>query len=249
MSSVFISGSIALKRIPEPVKDSIKKIIKNEFHILVGNAHGVDTMIQDYCKELNYFNVTVYTISSPPRYKISGFKKKLIIPKSNSKKERELQQEKDSSMTHDSEFSFIVWDGKSKGSYGNIIRAIDENKKIKIYLSKEDGFISNDKISKNNIEYIYRENNGYSASEVVAYLESEGVEYFGNTQKFNKYLIGKKIIKKEDGIYKPMSPYEGLFMIDSYRGKERGIKFTNEFINQLEIWMQEIKEPEVLSLF
>lgn len=249
MSSVFISGSIALKIIPEPVKESIKKIIKNEFHILVGDAHGVDTMIQNYCKELNYFNVTVYTISSPPRYKIPGFRKKLIIPKSKSKKKRELQQEKDSSMTHDSEFSFIVWDGKSKGSYGNIIRAIDQNKKIKIYLGNKNNFIPSDEISKNNIEYIYRESNGYSASEVVAYLGSEGKEYFVNTQKFNKYLIDKNVIEKVNGIYKPMSPYENLFIIDSYRGKERDVKFTNEFISQLEVWMQGIKEPEVLSLF
>ena len=46
-----------------------------------------------------------------------------------------------------------------------------------------------------------------------------------------------------------MVGYKDLFLIDKYRGKPRGIKFTNDFITWLETWVEEIKKPEELSLF
>ena len=54
MSKVFISGSIAIKKLPLEVIGSIKKIIDNNFEILVGDADGIDKLIQDYCLSENY---------------------------------------------------------------------------------------------------------------------------------------------------------------------------------------------------
>lgn len=62
MSKVFISGSISIKKLPACVEDSIKKIIDAKLEILVGDADGIDTMVQNYCKKLNYNAVTVYSI-------------------------------------------------------------------------------------------------------------------------------------------------------------------------------------------
>ncbi len=114
MNKVFISGSIAIKKIPTSIEKSINKIIETGMEILVGDAEGIDTMVQNYCKRLNYYNVTVYSIYASPRYMVSDFRKKYIIPRSDSKKERELQQEKDAAMTTASDYSLVIWDGKSK---------------------------------------------------------------------------------------------------------------------------------------
>ena len=249
MSKVFISGSIALKNIPKDVEESVDKIIQSDMEILVGDADGIDTMVQNYCKRSNYNNVTVYSIYSPPRNKVDGFKSKYIIPKSDSKKERELQKEKDSAMTLDSEYSLVIWDGKSKGSYSNILRAIEHKKKVKLYLSYENRFIESYKTIPDEIKFIYRKNNGYSAAEVVEYLKSEGEDYFQQTRAFNKCLLEHKIIKKDDDVYLPMPDYQHLFMIDKYRGKVTGIRFTNEFINWVEDWIKKIRPPEEQSLF
>ena len=92
MSKVFISGSISIKKLPAAVEASLDNIFKEGMEILVGDADGIDTMVQNYCKRANYSKVTVYSIYPSPRYMVNGFNKKYIIPKSDSKKERELQK-------------------------------------------------------------------------------------------------------------------------------------------------------------
>lgn len=243
MSSVFISGSIAIKKIPNSVEHSIDRIINQNIQILVGDADGVDTMVQNYCKKRNYYNVTVYSISNP-RYKVSEFKSKSITVITTSKRERKRQQEKDSAMTIDSDYSLAIWDGKSKGSYQNILRAINKNKKIRVFLSTESKYLQSSKINNNEIDFIFRKNNGYTAKEVVEYLLNEGEDYFQQTRAFNKCLMEEHIIKKENGVYLPMPKYKNLFFIDKYRGKVKGIKFNNDFINWVEKWVKEIKPPE-----
>lgn len=249
MSSVFISGSIAVKNIPYGVEESIKKIINQNIKILVGDADGIDTMVQNYCNNHNYSNVTVYSIYSPPRYKVSGFNAKYIVVNTESRKERERQQEKDAAMTADGDYSLVVWDGKSNGSYQNIIRAINSNKKIKVFLQPENRYLESAQVTTDKIEFIYRENNGYGAKDVVEYLINEGEDYFQQTRAFNKYLIEQRILKKEDGVYLPEPGYEHMFIIDKYRGKTKGVKFNNEFINWIEKLIKENKPLEEMSMF
>ncbi len=71
MITVFISGSIAIKSLPNNIKDSLKRIIEQNIHIFVGDADGIDYQIQEYCESLNYYNVTVYSIYRTPRRIVS----------------------------------------------------------------------------------------------------------------------------------------------------------------------------------
>lgn len=228
-NSVFISGSIAIKVLPQEVKNSIHKIVNNQMRILVGDANGIDSLVQDYCLSLNYFNVTVYSISILPRYRASDkFALKTILISNEIKNGRERQQEKDKAMTNDSQYSFVIWDGKSKGSYANVIRALEQDKKIKLYA--ENRFLEQSEINQENIESIYRRNSGYTAFEVVQQLK----DIFNRTQDLNRYLVQNSIIKKDDNVYQPMSQYEDLFIIDRYRGRVKGIKFRSEFLGWIE---------------
>ncbi|MEA3491697.1 MAG: hypothetical protein U9R27_07325 [Campylobacterota bacterium] len=228
-NSVFISGSIAIKTLPQEVKNSIHKVVDNQMEILIGDAHGIDSLVQDYCLSLNYFNVTVYSISSPPRYNASDkFDSKTVTVPAEIKGGRERQQSKDKAMTKDSQYSFVIWDGKSKGSYANIVRAFEQDKKIKLYA--ENRFLEQNEINQQNIEYIYRENSGYTAFEVVQQLKN----IFNRTQDLNRYLVQHSIIKKDNNVYQPMSKYEDLFIIDRYRGRVKGIKFRSEFLGWIE---------------
>ena len=131
-------------------------------------------------------------------------------------------------MTKDSQYSFIIWDGKSKGSYANINRALEQGKKIKLYIQNR--FLQQHEINRKNIESIYRENNGYTAFEVVQQLKN----IFYRTQDLNRYLVQNAIIKKESNAYLPMSGYENLFIVDRYRGRVKGIKFRHEFLGWIE---------------
>ncbi len=232
-NSVFISGSISIKTLPQKVKESIQKVVENQMEILVGDANGIDSLVQDYCLSLEYFNVKVYSISSLPRYQASDeFSLKTVTVPNEIQGGRERQQEKDKAMTDDSQYSFVIWDGKSKGSHANAVRALEQDKKIKLY--SENRFLKFTEINIENIEKIYRHNSGYTAFEVVEYLKNAMETIFHRTQDLNKYLVQKSIIKKDDNIYQPMSNYEDLFIIDRYRGRVKGIKFRSEFLGWIE---------------
>lgn len=234
MSKVFISGSISIKQIPKDVIKSLENIQRSGLEVLVGDADGIDRKIQDYFKKNNYENICVYSIYSPPRNLSSPvFRKKLINVMEDIKKERERQTLKDKAMTEDSDYSLVVWDGKSKGSHKNILRALELKKKVKVYLTYTNQFIDQKKVNKNEIDFIYYEHNGYSAKEVVDYLISEGKEYFKNTRALNKYLLDNKIIEKTEDIYIPLKK-QNLFIIETYRGKNSGLRFKNEFIDWIE---------------
>ncbi|MCD6492753.1 MAG: hypothetical protein J7K36_02985 [Archaeoglobaceae archaeon] len=248
---VFISGSISIKKLPKEVLKSIDKIISQEFEILIGDANGVDKLVQYYCLEKQYFNVTVYSIFDKPRNKASekfGFKKILVDP--TIKKEVEKQKQKDEAMTKDCNYCLIIWDGKSKGSYSNILRAIELKKKTKVFLTPKNKFLELKKINKKEIEYIFRENNGYSASEVIEYLrknlscEIEAIEWlhsnkripyrFKSSSDLYKYLVDKKLLEKKNNIYIPVDVYSEKFIIEKYKGKPKGVRFTNKFIDWME---------------
>jgi hypothetical protein len=249
MKNVFISGSIAIKHIPPCVESSLLKIFQQNIKILVGDADGMDSLIQRFCKTHNYQNITVYSIYSPPRYNTAGSDEKFIQVDTEIKREREKQRSKDTAMTEDSYYSFIVWDGISKGSYYNIQRSLTLSKKLKVYFHQENRFLAPDELTANEIQHIYRKNNGYEAKEVVEYLKEKGIEHFGNTRIFNKYLLDKGIINKTNGIYEPIDKYNHLIKTEKYNGKIKGVKFTLEFLDWIEEAIKELDAPKNKNLF
>jgi len=248
-NSVFISGSISIKTLPSKVIDSINIMMERQLTILIGDAPGIDTLVQDLCHANNYFNVLIYTITSSPRYiATQKFDFKYIFVDQNIKKERERQGYKDIAMTEDSDYSLVVWDGSSKGSYSNILRSLEQDKPVKVYYNLIVDYLSPKKVTELDITFIYRENNGYTASEVVEHLQNNGIERFKRSQDLNKFLLTESLLVKEDKVYKPTSKKPNLFIIEHYRGKVNGVKFNNNFID----WIEEVLsvvEAEQPSLF
>lgn len=246
MSKVFISGSISIKKIPKKVIDSLESIQNNQLKVLIGDADGIDKKVQDHFAKNNYENVCVYSIYSPPRnISSTNFLKKVVKVTDETKKERERQTFKDEAMTEDSEYSLVIWDGKSKGSRKNILRALELDKKVKVYLTFIDGFMDQKKVNKNEIDFIFYEHNGYSAKEVVDYLSSEGKNYFKNTRALNKYLLDNKIIEKNDDTYLPLKN-KNQFIIETYRGKVSALRFNNKFIDWVELTMKTPAQQDAL---
>ena len=234
-NSVFISGSIAIKRLPIEVMESIQTMIEKGMTILVGDAPGIDTLVQDLCHKESYLNVIIYTITATPRYKAnSNFQEKTISVSQEIKSQRERQTYKDRAMSEDSIFSLVVWDGKSKGSYANIKRALESKKGVKIYYQDIEDYLPSEKVTIDEIDYIYREKNGYTASEVIVYLQENGIEVYKRSQDLNKFLVNQNLLMKDGKIYQPTQKQPELFIIEKYRGKPSGIKFNNEFIDWIE---------------
>jgi len=235
VNSVFISGSISIKKLPLEVINSIQTIISKNMTILLGDAPGVDSLVQDLCNKENYLNVIIYTITSTPRYKANyQFQEKNIFVDQEIKSQRERQTHKDKAMSKDSTFSLVVWDGLSKGSYSNIIRALKSNKQVKVYYRDINDFIDNKKVTIDEIDYIFREKSGYTASEIITYLQENGIENYKRSQDLNKFLLTQNLLTKEGKIYQPTEKNPELFIIEKYRGKPSGVKFNNNFIDWIE---------------
>ena len=232
VKKVFISGSISIKKLENVVLKNLDEIISKKYSICIGDAPGFDSLVQDYLKQNSFFDVTVYTISFLPRYKSSNnFAVKYIDVPCEIKKERERQTMKDKVMSEDSEFSFVVWNGKSKGSYANILRAIESKKYIKVYYTEKSQFL---RTTKQEIDFVFRFHNGYSASEVVDYFLEAGNDFFKKTQDLNKYLLEKDVLKKDGKLYIPSEKFKHLMIVEYYQGKQTSIKFKNELIDWLE---------------
>lgn len=257
-NKVFISGSISIKDIPKNILLTLDKIIEKNLEVLIGDASGIDYEIKRYFKKKEYYNVTIYTIEdNKPRFPVSSqfkIKKVEVDEKDKKQKERIRQQYKDIQMTKDSDYSFVIWDGKSKGSYNNIIRSLEQKQPIKIYLYDKNNFLSKEEISLNNIKVIYSENNGYSATEVIEYiLDKNQQKIFKKAQELTEYLLKNSIVIKKDNTYRPEDKYIGSeYFIDTYyKGNYRGIKYTESFIDWIEDRIaKESKqsEPEQVSL-
>lgn len=232
--SVFISGSISIKLLPNKVIESLNRIIANDITVLVGDADGVDLEVQKFFAYKKYTNVTVYSIYSQPRNLSSkSFKTKTIEVQSDIKSERVRQSYKDEAMSDDCDYGLIIWDEKSNGSYENIKRLIDLNKSTKIYSSKKEDFLSQSEVTPSNIDSLYDANNGITASKVVRELMDRDITLFRNAMDLNRYLMEQNVVKKIEGTYLPTDNNEAFVVVSHNRGRVSS-KYSTEIIDFIE---------------
>ncbi len=242
MEKVFFSGSIDIKILPNAIKKSIDEIKKiDNYQIIIGDALGVDILIQKYCKEINFSNVLVYSIYDEPRHIVDGFlSKKIDIPK-KIKLERKKQTFKDEAMTNDSDISFVIWNEKSKGSFQNIIRAFDKNKKVRVFSSLTQRPIL--ELTKEKIIEIYLDSNGMTVTELLEQLHTKAIYDFDKAKDLNAYLLKEKYIEKVhlDGkdFYKTLD--ESLCFDTFFKGKPSGVKFKYKMLEEL---IKKFKPPK-----
>lgn len=234
MKSVFISGSISINKLPNIVHESFDKIIAQNIHIYLGDADGIDTLAQSYFASKNYTNITICTIKEYPRNLASNiFKIKQINYDSSIKSERERQTFKDEFMTQASDYSFVIWDGKSKGSFANIKRAIKNSKKLKVYYIGFDRCLEKDELSLENLEDIYKSNTGYTPSEIIEKIKKLNI--YTNISKVGElksWFINQKIFNQTQNKIEINKNYKDYFIIENYRGNQT-IKYKNDVLELL----------------
>ena len=133
---VFIGGSIGINFLNYEVENELRKIIQGELEILVGDAYGVDSLIQNYCNEYGYENVTVYASNGKARNNKGNWViRSVFVP--DYFKGRDFYTQKDIEMTLDCDYGFMIWDGKSKGTLANIERLLMGKKGVKLFLANK----------------------------------------------------------------------------------------------------------------
>lgn len=141
MITVFISGSRRISNISPEVMFRIKNILNKEGKILVGDANGADKSIQKYLMESKYKNVIVFCSGDKCRNNLGNWETRNIYVESK-KKDFNFFTQKDKAMSKESDYGFMLWDGKSKGTINNAVNLIREKKKALLFHSKSKNFVS-----------------------------------------------------------------------------------------------------------
>lgn len=131
---IFISGSISIKELNKRITDELDTFAECGHEILIGDAYGADSLVQQHYKELQYNNVTVYA-SNYARNNKGKWNVKIIDVPSNIYG-REFYTQKDLAMVNDCDVSFMIWDGISVGTLRNIKQVLSLDKPCNVYFSK-----------------------------------------------------------------------------------------------------------------
>lgn len=148
----FISGSMSINTLPADFKQAIYQLKGTQ--VLVGDAYGVDYRVQDFLRELQILT-TVYTIKDTPRNKRSVLFSVKHVPAHKSLPEKQKQQYKDVAMAEDCDAGLVLWDGKSYGSYCNILQLLKRGKPVQVFLNNK--WLEN--ITAESLQVLYKEGN------------------------------------------------------------------------------------------
>lgn len=133
---VFISGKVSYdRRIPKRVQNELDACMKADTKIIVGDAPGADTRVQDYLAEKKYRNVEVYTTDAKVRNNVGNWKVNKISSDGYSD-EREIRRQKDIAMTNAATRGFAISsddDRPESATSLNIQRMKDQGKQIDLY--------------------------------------------------------------------------------------------------------------------
>ena len=141
-SKLFVSGSSKTqskdseffrKKLPREARKYLDYEINNHRpQILVGDAPGVDSQVQNYLKKKGYMNVVVYTASGTPRYQADKKWRTKSISSKHPEGSKARLASKDKAMTRDATkgFAITIPDG-STATRNNIKRLQSQGKNVK----------------------------------------------------------------------------------------------------------------------
>lgn len=254
---VFVSGSSKTtdpnsgyyrKKLPGQVRKSLKTAMKNGEQILVGDAPGIDSQVQDYLKSKKYQNVTVYGPGNKARYVADNkWDTKTVNDQDHEPMSKEWLAKKDEAMAKDADRGIaVILDEGSSATRKNIERLIEQYKDVDVYeLNKNK---SRDGWNKDIVEQgkkLYEEAKRNSFDNVVNELKKDGWddldEWYGNktlSTTASVKIPGYKILDGKDKFELTVSINEN--MKDS---KERIKKIEKDLPiiakNGLEAWLTE----------
>ena len=127
MINVFVSGSRSIRALPDSALQSLHNIMKLGFRVLVGDAPGVDALVQEFFAQHGYEKVAVHHVGRHPRTSNTPFTV-IRVPGT-------FQVAKDVAMSRLADYGLAIWDGRSSGTLGNIRRLQDRGVKCKVIRS------------------------------------------------------------------------------------------------------------------
>lgn len=129
---VFIAGPRVVTELDNNICNKINNICDKKYDILVGDAVGIDTSVQKYLQSRNYRNVKVFASKGIVRNNIGNWKVENVEVSDNIKG-FDFYAQKDIRMAQNADVGFMIWNGKSKGTFNNMINLLKFEKEVVLY--------------------------------------------------------------------------------------------------------------------
>lgn len=141
MKTVFVSGSRAIGRLNEEVRNRLRNIMRQSFQVVLGDANGVDKAVQSFLHESGYRHVEIFSSGGRCRNNVGAWPVRAVaVPADVSG--RDFYTVKDRKMAAEAHFGLVLWDGKSPGSLENIVELVNQGKPVLVFLSPRQTFHS-----------------------------------------------------------------------------------------------------------
>jgi hypothetical protein len=135
MIKVFIGGSRRVSRLDEKVKSRLDEIIRKRLPVIIGDANGADKAVQNYFHQHAYEHVEVFCTEGQCRNNAGNWKVRPVPAPNGRKQDFEYYAAKDRLMADEGSIGFMLWDGKSRGTLANVLRLMEQGKKVVVYLA------------------------------------------------------------------------------------------------------------------
>jgi adenine-specific DNA-methyltransferase len=111
VQSVVICGSRSITQLPDEALASLTRIVQQGLDINIGDAPGVDTLVQQWLASQGYQRVMVWHIGQSPRNNIGGWTATSVQGRFT---------DRDKAMCNASTWGLAIWDGRSPGTKRSI---------------------------------------------------------------------------------------------------------------------------------
>lgn len=127
-TNLFVSGSISVRSIPSSVIQFMTRKMNDDSFVLIGDASGVDTLVQRWLASRSYPHVVVFHIGSSPRNKVKSEwpNHPVAVDSTNSKffkngkYTRKAQYFKDQAMAEAATEGLAIWQDVAMTRFGNL---------------------------------------------------------------------------------------------------------------------------------
>lgn len=139
MTTVFIAGSITIKHLDFKVQERIMNIISLGHDIVVGDADGVDTSLQQFLLDEHVERVTVYCTGDKPRNNIGNWPV-CSVTTYHKVGSRAYFTAKDLALAEAADTGLMIWDSKSTGTLSNVLELLSRKKYAWVFVNKDKAF-------------------------------------------------------------------------------------------------------------
>ena len=140
MTFVFIGGSISIKQLDPLFITRLENIVQTGINVLVPDADGADTDIQNHLLRLAARNVTVFCLGNTPRKNVGTWNVEQVHS-SAQPGTRAFYTDRDIEMASRADFGLMAWNGSSPGVLANVLELLSRGKKTVVFVNPQKRFI------------------------------------------------------------------------------------------------------------